>query len=210
MLLLDEELSKNLKLKNLIVYYHQIRPVLKYSEICHIICTIHNQSISVRQLKHFCQKLKLTRRRHVQDDLVKDISNTSTSPLCLGYRQLSEFISIKYNLTVSKEQVRKCLKVVDPEGVRERWRKVIRRQIYETAGPGDVFHMDGNDKLKRRGFAIHGCIDGFSRKILWLRVVTTNSEPNVIANYYLDFISRSKFCPNVLGMDCGNENIYCD
>ena len=33
--LLDEELSKNLKLKDLIVYYHQIRPVLKYSGICH-------------------------------------------------------------------------------------------------------------------------------------------------------------------------------
>ena len=108
--------------------YDQIRPVLKYSEICHIICTIHNSSISVRQLKHFCQKLKLTRRCHVQDDLVKDIitNKLSTSHSCLGYRQLSEFINIKYNLTVSKEQVRKCLKVVDPEGVKERWRKVKR------------------------------------------------------------------------------------
>ena len=129
--ILDEELSKNLKLKDLIVYYHQIRPVLKYSEICHIICTIHNRSISVKQLKYFCQKLKLTRRRHVQDDLVKDIisNELSTSRSCLGYRQLSEFINIKYSLTVSKEQVRKCLKVVDPEGVKERWRKVIKRRI---------------------------------------------------------------------------------
>ena len=136
------------------MYYHQIRPVLKYSEICHIICTIHNRSISVRQLKHFCQKLKLTRRCHVQDDLVKDIitNKLSTSHSCLGYRQLSEFINIKYNLTVSKEQVRKCLKVVDPEGVNERWRKVKRRRIYETNRPGDVFHMDGNDKLKRWWF----------------------------------------------------------
>ena len=136
------------------MYYHQIRPVLKYSEICHIICTIHNRSISVRQLKHFCQKLKLTRRCHVQDDLVKDIitNKLSTSRSFLGYRQLSEFINIKYNLTVSKEQVRKCLKVVDPEGVNERWRKVKRRRIYETNRPGDVFHMDGNDKLKRWWF----------------------------------------------------------
>ena len=70
----------------------------------------------------------------------------------MGYGQLSEFFNIKYNLTVSKEQVRKCLKVVDPEGVKERWRKVKRRQIYEIDGPGDVFHMDGNDKLKRWGF----------------------------------------------------------
>ena len=119
--ILDEELSKNLKLKDLIVYYHQVRPVLKYSEICHI-CTVHNCSISVRQLKDFCQKLKLTRRHHVQNDLVKDIisNELSTSRSCLGHRQLSEFINIKYNLSVSKKQVRKCLKVVDPEGVKER------------------------------------------------------------------------------------------
>ena len=70
----------------------------------------------------------------------------------MGYRQLSKFFNIKYNLTVSKEQVRKCLKVVDPEGVKERWRKVKRRPIYETDGPEDVFHMDGNDKLKRWTF----------------------------------------------------------
>ena len=146
--ILDEELSKNLKLKDLIVYYHQIRPVLKYSEICHIICTIHNRSISVKQLKYFCQKLKLTRRRHVQDDLVKDIisNELSTSRSCLGYRQLSEFINIKYSLTVSKEQVRKCLKVVDPEGVKERWRKVIRRRIYETDGPG-YMHIAAQNKF---------------------------------------------------------------
>ena len=30
--------------------------------------------------------------------------------------------------------------------------------------------MDGFDKLKPYGFPIHGCIDGFSRKLLWLEV----------------------------------------
>ena len=94
--ILDRELTENLKLKDLAVYNHQIRKVLKYSEISHIICTIHNGSISVRQVKYFCQKLKLTRRCHVQNNLVKDIitNELSTSRFCLGYRQ-SEFISIK-------------------------------------------------------------------------------------------------------------------
>ena len=94
--ILDRELTENLKLKDLAVYNHQIRTVLKYSEISHIICTIHNGSISVRQVKYSCQKLKLTRRCHVQNNLVKDIiiNKLSTSRFCLGYRQ-SEFISIK-------------------------------------------------------------------------------------------------------------------
>ena len=94
--------------------------------------------------------------------------------------------------------------------MKERWSKVTKRRIYEIDGPGDVFYMDGNDKLKWWGFAIHGCMDGFSRKILWLRVATTNSDPIAMANYYSDFISRSKFCPKVLRMDRGNENIYCE
>ena len=101
---------------------------------------IHNRSVSVKQLKYFYQKLKLTRRRHVQDNLVKDIISNylSTSRSCLDYRQICEFINIKYSLTASKEQARKCLQVVDPESVKERWRKVIRRQNYKTDGPGDT------------------------------------------------------------------------
>ena len=31
--------------------------------------------------------------------------------------------------------------------------------------------MDGNDKLKPYGISIHGCIDGYSRKVLWLQVM---------------------------------------
>ena len=77
--------------------------------------------------------------------------------------------------------------------MKERWRKVKRCWIYEIDGAGHVFHMDVNNKLKRLGFAIHGCIDCIA-----------------IANYYLDFISRSKFCPKVVRMDRGNENIYCE
>ena len=42
------------------------------------------------------------------------------------------------------------------------------------------------------GFAIHGCIDGFSRKILWCHVDATNNDPRYIAKYYYDFVKFSK------------------
>ena len=64
--------------------------------------------------------------------------------------------------------MRKALVDIDPEGVSMRKKKTIKRRTYETNGPFDVFHVDGYDKLKRFGFAIHGCIDGFSRKLIWL------------------------------------------
>ena len=99
---------------------------------------------------------------------------------------------------------------VDPDGVKCRRHRTIVRRIYEVAGPLDVCHMDGNDKLKRFGFPIHGCIDGFSRKLLWLTASTTNNDPLVIANHYLGCISRLGMVPRLLRMDLGTENVYCE
>ena len=33
-----------------------------------------------------------------------------------------------------------------------------------------MWHIDGWDKLKPYGFAVHGAMDGYSRKLLWLKV----------------------------------------
>ena len=39
-------------------------------------------------------------------------------------------------------------------------------------------------KLKPYGIAIHGCIDGFSRKILWLVAGHTNNNPRHVARNF--------------------------
>ena len=51
-------------------------------------------------------------------------------------------------MNVSKEAVQLALWEVDPQGVEGRRRKTINRRNYYTDGPGDVYHIDGNDKLK--------------------------------------------------------------
>ena len=78
----------------------------------------------------------------------------------------------------------KTLLKVDPGGFELRPRNIIRRRVYETKGRFYVFHIDGHDKLKKLGFALHGGIDGFSRNILWHKVSTTNNDPLVMANYF--------------------------
>ena len=123
---------------------------------------------------------------------------------------MTEIISLKYGVNISKEHVRKALVDIDPEGVSMRKKKTIKRRTYETNGPFDVFHIDGNDKLKRFGFAIHGCIDGFSRKLIWLFVSTTNNDPLVAANFCLRAITNLGRAPNTLRMDLGTENVYCE
>ena len=124
--------------------------------------------------------------------------NTSHSKV--GYRQLTELLSLKFGINAAKNTVRLTLRDVDPDGVEERRGKVIKRRIYKTDGPGEVYHIDGNDKLKRWGFAIHGCVDGFSLKIMWFVVATSNNDP----------LHKHGFCPKLLRMDPGNENVYCE
>ena len=66
--------------------------------------------------------------------------------------------------------------------------------------------LAGYDKLKPYGFPIHGCICGFSRKILWLEVVKSNNDPKIPARLFLDAVSELKGCPMIVKSDCGTEN----
>ena len=70
--------------------------------------------------------------------------------------------------------------ILDPEEVERRKHKVIKHGVYESCGPMNTFNIEDTDKLKN--FPIHGCIDGFRRKLMWLVVSTSNDDPLVIAN----------------------------
>lgn len=53
---------------------------------------------------------------------------------------------------------------------------------------------------------MHGAIDGYSQKILWLELSRCNSKPEMPAKYYLDGVKRNMVCPILLRTDCGTEN----
>lgn len=64
----------------------------------------------------------------------------------------------------------------------------LRRRVYSVPGPNAVWHIDGYDKLSRYGITIHGCVDGFSRQIIWLNAGVSHKNPNIIATYYIESI----------------------
>ncbi len=66
--------------------------------------------------------------------------------------------------------------------------------------------MDSYDKLKPYGIAINGCIDGFSRFVLWMEAYNTNSDPKVISDYHISTVTRIGGCPERLHADLGTEN----
>ena len=78
--------------------------------------------MTLRQLKAKVNKLNLTRKRNVsEEDLVAIISNELRTSLAnVGYRQMTEFISLKYGINIAKEDVRKALLILDPEVVERR------------------------------------------------------------------------------------------
>ncbi len=51
-------------------------------------------------------------------------------------------------------------RILDPEGVNIRKQRRLKRRLYRNPGPNYAIHIDGYDKLKPYGFAIHGAIDG--------------------------------------------------
>ena len=82
----------------------------------------------------------------------------------------------------------------------------LHRRLYKVKGPNHIWHVDGNDKLKPYGFAIHGCMDGFSRKLIWLTVDTTNKQPELVLRHYITAVEREVLVPIILRCDRGTEN----
>ena len=83
---------------------------------------------------------------------------------------------------------------------------LLRRRQYVSVGPNFCWYADGYGKLKPYGLPIHGCVDGFWRKILWLKVSRTNNDPIAPAYFYIETVKKMGFCPQYLRTDCGTEN----
>ena len=113
-------------------------------------------------------------------------------------------------IRASRIVVRLALKLMQPELVNDRRKRRLHRRSYANPGPNFCWHVDGYDKLKPFGFAIHGGIDGFSRKILWLKVGPTNNHPQVIALYYVQALLQYKVVPCLLRTDRGTENVHLE
>ncbi|XP_069617848.1 uncharacterized protein [Ranitomeya imitator] len=107
-----------------------------------------------------------------------------------------------------RNDVNQAMKQFDATGLRMRTpgKCKIERKNYFSKGPNDVWHIDGNDKLKFYGIWVHLGIDGFSRRIIWLQAGTSNRKPGFIARYYLDAVIRENGCPQLVRADRGKEN----
>ncbi|KAH0567784.1 hypothetical protein KQX54_013739 [Cotesia glomerata] len=188
-------------------YFNEI---YKISEIRDLLITKNSITISISTIKRILSSLGL-KRKYVPESNMCEIVTAIIEEIysCgynLGYRSLWKKLKLEYNLQVKRDTVYELLKIIDPDGLANRFDNKLRRRQYVSPGPNFIWHLDGYDKLKKFGFAIHGCIDGFSRTVLWLEVATTNNDPAVTAHYFLKTVKRLKFLPTIIRSDKDSEN----
>ena len=113
----------------------------------------------------------------------------------------------RQGINVPKELVMIYKRIVDPAEVERRKVHVSKCRIYSSLGPNDCWHVDRYDKLKQFNFAIQGCIDGHSCKVLWLKVGKSNSSPKIIAIHFMELVTSLKICSQNVRTDCGTEKV---
>ena len=123
-----------------------------------------------------------------------------------GYRSMWNKLRTTYNIIAPKDRVMEILREADPLRSNERQSRNLERRCYCSNGPNETWHVDGYDKLKPYGFPIHGCIDGFSRKIIWLKVCRTSNDPKIPASFYIQTVQHFKYCPSKVQTGCGTGN----
>ena len=132
----------------------------------------------------------------------------------LGYRAMHKKIRQEHNLNVTRDQVYDVMTDLDQEGLIARGgvgsKKERKKGHFTTKGPNWVHSLDGHDKLmgyqnSTFPLAIYGCIDTASRKILWLKVWVSNSDPNIIGKWYLEYLFNTRLIPAMLRVDKGTE-----
>ena len=131
----------------------------------------------------------------------------------LGYRAMHTKLRQEYHLNVLRNLVHDVMFDADPdllETRRPNAKKKKPKGNFTTKDTNFVHSVDGHDKLM--GFqnhtfplAIYGAIDTASRKILWLKLWVSNSDPKRIGKWYIEYLSSTKQMASFMWMDKGTE-----
>ena len=110
-----------------------------------------------------------------------------------------------HNLILPRTRVRASIHRVDHEGTLQRRSVTVRRRTYHSEGPNFVWHVDGNHKLIKWQFVLHGAIDGYSRVITFLHC-SDNNRATTVLPLFTSAVNMLGL-PHKIRTDLGGENV---
>ena len=165
-----------------------------------------------RRLEYF--GIKYTDRTVQVDEVEEAVKKELEGPgQLLGYRSLHKKLRQVHDLNVPRDLVYAVMYNVDPDALAERapqFKKKKAKGNFTSRGPNWVHSLDGHDKLmgyQNSTFpvAVYGCMDTCSRKMLWAKVWVSNSNPEVIGRFYLEYLYKTRTIASKLRLDKGTE-----
>ena len=184
---------------------------MKNKEIISNLKNVHNVDLSLSSLKVRLKKWKWYRSRKSEppQELISELINQEIINVNrdAGYRRMKSILLQKHHIHVKQSTVVELMKVIDAEGVHLRKKGKLKRRVYYSSGPDETWSYDGHDKLVKFGLAIHGAVDVWSGKFIWLKVFTGNHDPKLIAKNFVESIVPLKRFPYSVRSDCGTETV---
>ena len=117
------------------------------------------------------------------------------------------------DIQVPRDVVNATMNDLEPDVLEERQpctRDKRKRGQFVTLGVNWTWSLDGHNKLM--GFknwtfpiGVYGYYDTASRKVMFLKVWTSNSSPLLVGRWYFDHIFKTKKIPSIICLDRGTE-----
>lgn len=165
-----------------------------------------------RRLRHF--NIKYIDERVCIDVAREAVRKELEGPgALLGYRAMTQKVRQKYKMKIPRALVHDLMFDLDPAGLAARApgaKKKKPKGHFVTLGPNWTYSLDGHDKMmgyqsSTFPLAIYGCIDTASRKLIWLKIWNTNSNPILVGKWYLEALLENGILPNYIRLDKGTE-----
>lgn len=145
-----------------------------------------------------------------------DLSDAEIDGIILDYinrhgRTTGQVLLMGYfhsrGIHVQRSRVRASITRVDPRNVALRWGAAVYRRHYHVPWANSLWHLDGHHSLIRWGLVVHGCIDGLSRRIIFLHC-SGNNLASTVLDLFLNAIERvGGVWPSRIRVDYGVENV---
>ena len=152
-------------------------------------CTWSVRTLDWR-MRHF--NIYYTDRRVTVEQVVDAMKQELAGPgKDLGIRAMNNILRQKHAIKVPRDLVHAAMTDLDPVGVANRSvgfnMQKRMKDNFTIRGANWVHSLDGHAKLmgyQRDTFpiAIYGCFNTASRKLLWIKVWTSNSNPELVSH----------------------------